>query len=131
MFPTEATPVSAQQITPSINLDYLQALTGTDEALQAKIMQVMLTETPRDLEKLKTAFESGDWDGVRAAAHKMKSGLQYLGLNETVALANDIELSAKEKTQLHLLEGKINTVLLSCESGLLQLQTAFEKIQQK
>ncbi len=130
-FPASDAGGSQAQITPEINLDYLYTLTGSDEVLQAKIMQVMLTETPRDLEKLKTALAGSDWDGVRAAAHKLKSGLQYLGLNDIVALAKDIELSAKEKTQLHLLEGKINTVLLSCESGLRQLQTAFEKIQQK
>jgi PAS domain S-box-containing protein len=114
-----------------INLDYFNQMTGGDNALQVKMMEIMLDETPKELALLQEHQNAGNWDGVRAVAHKMKSGLQYLGLTETLELTREIELSAKEKTNLQLLPEKINTVVLSCESAISQLKTAFEKIQQQ
>ena len=91
----------------------------------------MMDETPAELALLQQHLKAQNWDGIRAVAHKMKSGMQYLGLNDVLNLVKDIELSAKEKTNLELLPEKINTVVLSCEPALSQLKLAFEKIQQQ
>ena len=112
-------------------LNYFNIMTGGDRDLQLKMMEIMMEETPAELALLQQHLNAQNWDGIRAVAHKMKSGIQYLGLTDVLHLVKDIELSAKEKTNLDLLPEKINTVVLSCEPALSQLKLAFEKIQQQ
>ncbi|MFI5172652.1 MAG: ATP-binding protein [Chitinophagales bacterium] len=111
-----------------INLEYFHIITEEDTDLKIKMMRIMLDETPGEIAHLKRNLAEENWEGVRAIAHKMKSGLQLLGLDETLDLVKSVELSAKEKSNLHLLPEKINTVVLSCESALRQLQAELEKL---
>lgn len=115
----------------SLDLNYFNKITEEDTELKTRMISIMLDETPGELSMLLAAAKERDWDQVRAVAHKMKSSLQFLGLTETLETAKFIEISAKEKTNLHLLPEKINTVALSCETALLQLQAELEKLQQQ
>ena len=112
-----------------IDLEYFHTITEEDTELKIKMMRILLDETPEELAQIQQHLKDENWDGVRAVAHKMKSGLQFLGLGEMLDLVKNIEVSAKEKTNLHLLSEKINTVVLSCRSALDQLQTELTKIQ--
>ena len=130
-FPKEGAKRSDKPVNQQIDLNYFSIMTGGDRDLQIKMMEIMMDETPAELALLQQHLKAQNWDGIRAVAHKMKSGMQYLGLNDVLNLVKDIELSAKEKTNLELLPEKINTVVLSCEPALSQLKQAFEKIQQQ
>lgn len=112
-----------------IDLSYLNVMTADDASLKAKMLQIMLDETPGEIELLEKHFETANWDGLRAVAHKMKSSVEFMGLKETLETLKSIELSAKERTGLDLLEPKINTVILSCRSALTGLQEELDKIQ--
>ena len=112
-----------------IDLEYFHTITEEDTELKIKMMRILLDETPEEMAQLEHHLKDENWDGVRAVAHKMKSGLQFLGLTEMLDLVKSIEISAKEKTNLHLLPEKINTVVLSCRSALDQLQAELSKIQ--
>jgi len=115
----------------AINLDYFDTLTIGDVGLKVRLMSIMLDETPLELAMLKEYASSKNYVGIRSTAHKMKSSLQYLGLDETYEMVKSIEAAAKEKSDLKAIQEKINIVILSCESALIQLQTALEKIQPK
>ena len=130
-FPKGGEKRAPKPVSQQIDLNYFNIMTGGDRDLQLKMMEIMMEETPAELALLQQHLNAQNWDGIRAVAHKMKSGIQYLGLTDVLHLVKDIELSAKEKTNLDLLPEKINTVVLSCEPALSQLKLAFEKIQQQ
>ncbi len=111
-----------------INLKYFHNITEEDTGLKIKMMRIMLDEIPGEIALMRKNLSEENWEGVRAIAHKMKSGIQLLGLEETMDLVKSVEIWAKEKTNLHLLPEKINTVVLSCESALRQLQAELEKL---
>ncbi len=113
----------------AINLEYFDALTVGDTGLKIRLMSIMLDETPAELALLKEYGANKNYEGIRSIAHKMKSSLQYMGLDETFEMVKSIEAAAKEKSDIKVIQEKINTVILSCESALIQLQSALEKIQ--
>ncbi len=113
----------------TINLSYFHTITEEDNELKIKMMRILLDETPEEIAQLQNHLKNSNWEGVRAVAHKMKSGMQFLGLDASLELVKSIELSAKEKTNLQNLPEKINTVVLSCEAALQQLETELLKIQ--
>lgn len=121
----------AAQASPpqTLNLSYLDAITENDTELKMKMLQIMLDETPEELRLLRAHYYSKNWDGLRAVAHKMKSGVEYMGLKDMLEIVKSIELAAKEKQGLEGLEDKINTVILSCNAALDAMRTEFSKLQ--
>lgn len=115
----------------AINLDYFNTLTAGDDGLKVRLMSIMLDETPRELAQLKEYAKNQNFEGLRSTAHKMKSTLQYMGLDDTFEMIKSVEVAAKEKTDIKAIQAKINTVILSCEAALIELQSALEKIQQR
>lgn len=113
----------------SVDLSYLNVMTADDLGLKAKMLQIMLDETPGELDLLEKHFAAVNWDGLRAVAHKMKSSVEFMGLKDTLDTLKNIELSAKDRTGLDLLEPKINTVILACRSALTTLKNELDKLQ--
>ncbi len=113
----------------TVDLHYLNIMTADDQGLKAKMLQIMLDETPGELELLEKHLEAANWDGLRAVAHKMKSSVEFMGLKETLDTLKTIEISAKERTGLDLLAPKINTVILTCRSALNSLRNELDKLQ--
>lgn len=113
----------------TLNLSYLDAITENDTELKMKMLQIMLDETPEELRLLQTHYDGKNWDALRAVAHKMKSGVEYMGLKDTLETVKAIELAAKEKQGLEGLGDKINTVILSCNAALDAMRTEFSKLQ--
>lgn len=114
-----------------VDLSYLNIMTADDASLKEKMLQIMLEETPGELDLLEKHLKTANWDGLRAVAHKMKSSVEFMGLRDTLDTLKQIELSAKERSGLDLLEGKINVVVLSCRSALQTLAAELDKLQVK
>ena len=49
---------------------------------------------------------ASQWDNLRAVAHKMKSTMQFLGLEDTLETVKFIEVSARERTHLEQIPEK-------------------------
>ncbi len=111
-----------------LDLNYFHTLTEDDRDLKIKMIRIMLDETPDEVHKLQNFLEEKNWDGVRAVAHKMKSSMQFLGLDEALELVKSIEQIAKEKTMIHFLPDKIQRIEDICRLAMLQLEAELEKI---
>jgi len=112
-----------------LDLEYFHTITEEDTELKVRMMRIMLDETPVEVRKLKEFLAEENWDGVRSMAHKMKSSMQFLGLDDMLELMRSIELSAKEKNNLQALPEKVNKVVLACDAVMEQLRHELEKIQ--
>lgn len=122
----------ADNSTPSskeIDLSYFHTITEEDKDLKVRMLRIMLDETPDEMYKLQKFSDEQNWDSLRAIAHKMKSSMQFLGMKETLNTVRFIELSAKEKKNLHQLPEKVRMVVRDCEMALTQLAAELTKMQ--
>ncbi len=78
-------------------LDNIRALqvAGAPDML-AKIIEIYLQECPKLLETLDEAVASGDADGVRKAAHSLKSSSANLGAINLSALCKELEMGGRD-----------------------------------
>lgn len=87
----------------SLNLAYLDRITGGNDNLRKQIIELLLVETPEELQKLEQYTKEYNWVRVRGVAHKMKSSATYMGLSQTLANLKQIEESANTQTHTELI----------------------------
>lgn len=99
---SESSPKSREeaQTAETMNLSYLDRITGGNENLRKQILDLLLSETPEEVQRLEEYTQEGNWPRVRGVAHKMKSTATYMGLNETLARLKQIEENANAQTNL-------------------------------
>jgi HPt (histidine-containing phosphotransfer) domain-containing protein len=69
-----------------------------DEELLCELVQIFLTETPKQLASLAHAVETGDLEKIENTAHTLKSELGYLGLPAAAQKAGDLERMGHNRT---------------------------------
>ncbi|HCK23160.1 MAG TPA: hypothetical protein DHW15_13685 [Bacteroidetes bacterium] len=114
--------------TEQLNLNYLDAITDDDNDLKTRMLGIMLDETPIELKRLEEQAAAANWDGVRATAHKMKSTMQFLGLNDTLDQVKFIELSAREKVNLPEVHERIKKVTEVCNEVMEGIRLEIQRI---
>ena len=80
-----------------INLSYLQSIAQGDESIIEELITIFLEQIPEFTEGLDNSFKEGDWLSVAAIAHKAKSSVISMGMED---LGNrelkNLELIAKD-----------------------------------
>lgn len=78
-----------------INLEYLELMSDGDADMKKVMLEMLLSELPEELEKMKTLLAESNWDELSSVSHKMKSTLAFVGNAEMTNANKDIELFAK------------------------------------
>ena len=78
------------------NRDFAPEQTAGDEELLDELLALFKDSSVDDLKKLCQAAESGDTDGVVAAAHSLKGASASLGIEGVRLLALEIETAARQ-----------------------------------
>ena len=79
-----------------INLQHLQTLSKGNTGFISEILQVYLTNVPRDFEELQTSFNEGNMEKVQYLAHKLKSSTFTIGFDKGYKLFQEIEHLLKD-----------------------------------
>ncbi|MBD0779008.1 Hpt domain-containing protein [Maribacter sp. ANRC-HE7] len=82
------------------NLDKLNEMAEGDEDFINSVISVFLEEVPQDLEGLETALEEQDHQQVYQLAHKIKPNVDLLGMEQTRAVALQIETLGKNAANI-------------------------------
>ena len=78
------------------NRDFALEQTAGDEELLDELLALFKDSSADDFKKLCQAAESGDADGVVAAAHSLKGASASLGIEGIRLLAMEMETAARE-----------------------------------
>lgn len=82
------------------NLDKLNEMADGDEDFINSVISVFLEEVPQDLQGLETALEEQDHQQVYQLAHKIKPNVDLLGMEQTRAIALQIETLGKNAANI-------------------------------
>jgi HPt (histidine-containing phosphotransfer) domain-containing protein len=79
-----------------INLSYLESIADGDQGIINELITIFLDQVPEFTEGLKLYFNTQDWKKLAALAHKAKSSVLSMGMNDlgNIDLKN-LELIAK------------------------------------
>jgi HPt (histidine-containing phosphotransfer) domain-containing protein len=104
-------------------LDNLRALVGGDPALLGELIDSYLQDTPPLLVKLRRSLDEGNADGVRQAAHPLKSTSRDFGATRLSELAKELEAMGKAG----MLEGAADLVA-QVEAEYVRVTAALEAV---
>jgi signal transduction histidine kinase/CheY-like chemotaxis protein/ligand-binding sensor domain-containing protein/HPt (histidine-containing phosphotransfer) domain-containing protein len=102
--PAIPAPESAQQgDAPArlLNLDMLEAASGGDPMFVVAILGKMSQKMPEAMLELRASMEKGEWDNVRALAHRTKSSAAYTGADILREKFKEMEHAAMDAGRHH------------------------------
>ncbi|GGW44960.1 Hpt domain-containing protein [Arenibacter certesii] len=73
------------------NLDKINEMADGDEEFVRSVVAVFLEEVPQDLDELAKVLEHKDYTSVYKLAHKIKPNVELLGMEQSRAMALEIE----------------------------------------
>lgn len=82
------------------SLDKINEMAEGDDEFIISVISVFLEEVPADLEALEKALEEMDFEQVYQLAHKIKPNVDLLGMDQTRAVALEIETLGKNKASI-------------------------------
>ena len=85
------------------SLDKINEMADGDQDFINSVIAVFLEEVPQDLENLEKAIQDKDYEKVYKLAHKIKPNVDLLGMEQTRAIALEIETlgkSTKNSTEI-------------------------------
>jgi len=88
------------------NLDKINEMAEGDEDFIISVVSVFLEEVPEDLEGLEKAINSKDYENIYKLAHKIKPNVDILGMEQTRAMALEIETLGKTTGSMAEIEEK-------------------------
>jgi HPt (histidine-containing phosphotransfer) domain-containing protein len=100
-----------------VDLSYLENITGGDNEVMIEMIDLMLSETPKHIEKIKQAHKEDSWKELGAESHKVKPMFLYVGLTALNEIAQNLEKYAKEAINLESIPGLIGDL----EQGYLEV----------
>jgi|GEM_PF-1319988 len=113
-----------QALLKTCNLDGLKSHLRNNPELIAKMLQVILKETPVVVKQINKYLAAADWSSLHANIHKIKPTLDLMGLPKDITFAAlQIEKYAKEESHVVLIPG----LLLKLEKALEQAYTELEE----
>jgi hypothetical protein len=99
------------QVKPLFSLDKLSQLTNGDKIAMTHFNSIFMSETVgKDLPKLLTAVEEGDYANIKKFAHKMKSSIDLYAIDMITRVVKDVEKLATQQSDIKHIEGMVAVV---------------------
>jgi len=104
-----------------INPEYLYSVAGDDAQLIAEIVTMFKVQVPEIYSEMKSLYARKDFALLGMLAHKAKSSVAIMGMDELAAMLKTFELSAKEGKETELYESYIEKFGTDTRSAIAEL----------
>ncbi|UJH68005.1 Hpt domain-containing protein [Allomuricauda sp. SCSIO 65647] len=108
------------------SLEKVNEMAEGDEDFVLSVVSVFLEEVPEDLTALEDAIDRKDFEQVYKLAHKIKPNVDLLGMEQTRAIALEIETLGKNESNLEQIEGKFPLLKKDIEQVIAELKSDFD-----
>lgn len=93
------------------DLSGLNELFGGNQQMIKEIVMLFLKQAPKHIEEMQESHQKQNFDLLGIVAHKAKSSVVMLGLNELASKLSKIEKDTRDRKNYDELEALLNAVL--------------------
>ena len=93
-----------------------------------EIIECYILEMPIYIKEMDTCLAAKDFDEIRKQAHKMKAPIALMGAVSLKKLYSDIEIAAKQNTDINELAKQIAIAKEQCLQTVVELNVEFKKL---
>lgn len=96
------------------NLNYINELSGDDDVFKQKMITIVKTELPQEIESYRSLFESQNFKASAEMVHKLKHKISVLGLEKSYYIAEQFEDNLKQSSIV--LQNEFEEILTSMQN---------------
>ncbi len=104
------------------DLNYLKTMSGGDSNFIREMIELFREQIDEYRQQMPELLRSGNYDGLSKMAHKAKSSVSVMGMNQVADLLKELELLAQEGKQVKRYEGMIQEFLDQSQLAIEELQ---------
>lgn len=105
-----------------INTEYLLSVSGGDREITLELVTMFREQSEEIYNEMKSKLSEGNFIFLGQLAHKAKSSVAIMGMNELAAMLKTFELQAKEGKESELYESYISKFKSDTDSALIELE---------
>jgi len=105
-----------------VNLSYLENMSGGSPSLVKEMVEIFIEQVPEFTTEMKEFFKKGDYQSLGLLAHKAKSSVAIMGMDDLSQSLKDFELLAKENKNVESYPGYIESFEKSCIAAVEELK---------
>lgn len=106
-----------------VDLTYLTELAEGSEEFIQRMIRAFLAQTPQLIGQMKQGAAQKSWQEVRAAAHKMKPSMDFIGIHKLKSVVAQIENNAHDGKNLDQIPDMIAEVETVCDKAIQELES--------
>ncbi|MBN1131484.1 MAG: Hpt domain-containing protein [Bacteroidales bacterium] len=106
-----------------IDLNYLRTLSGGDEQFIGEMVDIFREQVAEYLKEMPLLLEQSDYANLSRLAHKAKSSVAIMGMNDEAEYLKELELMAREGKDPEACREYVNRFMTTCRQVLEELNT--------
>jgi HPt (histidine-containing phosphotransfer) domain-containing protein len=106
-----------------VDLSYLFKIAGGNHQFVNAVINSFIEITPLYVQDVRRHYEMKNWRGLQASAHRFKSAIKYMGMNEMTRIIETIEENATEAADQRRLLELIAAINANYEAALSELKS--------
>ena len=79
-----------------VNIAYLESVAGGDNEIIREIVEIFKSQVPEFISEMKDLLDKKDYHELGLLAHKAKSSIAIMGMEDLAIMLKDFELNARE-----------------------------------
>jgi len=119
-------PLKEQLKKKGLDFEYLFSISNGRDDFVREMIQLFLSQSPEYLITLQKSLENENWIELSKTAHKFLSSTGYMSLNKTAELLKQVELNARDKTNLDVLPELVTEIVMQIQWVQNQLRPLFK-----
>jgi HPt (histidine-containing phosphotransfer) domain-containing protein len=112
-------------MTVKLDLSYLENMSGGDKGLMKEMFDIFKEQVPEFVTEMNSCLENEDWKKLASIAHKAKSSIAIIGLND---LTEELKKFENNVIQINNVSGFKSFILHfeeTCKQAVIQLEIIF------
>jgi HPt (histidine-containing phosphotransfer) domain-containing protein len=110
------------------DLSYLRQLMDNNAEIVLEVLAIFKSEVPKDIQHLELNMQQKEWEQLSKTAHKLKSSVGNLGLNQLRDIFLYIEQNGKEKTNIDQLPEYVNKAVKGIQQLFIDIEDEIKKL---
>lgn len=98
-----------------------------DPVLYKELLDIFVKTTPEMLEQIKVTADAGNFIQLSKVAHKLKSNVQSVGLNEVYRMLDQLEYIETTPISIDELDGLVLKIVQLCNIAVSEVKTELKK----
>jgi len=105
-----------------INTEYLDSVSGGDPEIICELVNLFKEQSVEISEEMKSLFDARNYKLLGLLAHKAKSSVSIMGMDDLAVMLKTFEIQAREEKESHLYESYIIRFSAETKAAIVELE---------